>query len=82
MTSSSVQRSPPPHPVVAQAVRECRRNFWSVTLFSGVVNLLMLAGPLYMLQVFDRVLASQSVPTLITLSILLAGAYGFQAFLD
>jgi PrtD family type I secretion system ABC transporter len=82
VTSSSVQPTPPPHPVVAHAVRECRRNFWSVTLFSGVVNLLMLAGPLYMLQVYDRVLASQSVPTLITLSILLAGAYGFQAFLD
>ena len=37
--------------------------------------MLMLAGPLYMLQVYDRVLASHSVPTLIALSIFLVGAY-------
>ncbi|MBA3904712.1 MAG: type I secretion system permease/ATPase, partial [Rhodocyclaceae bacterium] len=53
-----------------------------MALFSGVVNLLMLAGPLYMLQVYDRVLVSQSVPTLIALSILLVGAYAFQGLLD
>jgi ATP-binding cassette subfamily C protein len=51
-------------------------------LFSGVVNILMLAGPLYMLQIYDRVLASHSVPTLIALSIFLIGAYAFQAVLD
>lgn len=71
-----------PHPAVADAIRDCRRAFWSVALFSGVVNFLMLAGPLYMLQVYDRVLASQSVPTLIALSILLVGAYAFQGLLD
>src|SRR3982074_3933880 len=70
------------HPDVAAALRECRRAFASVALFSGVVNLLMLAGPLYMLQVYDRVLSSRSVPTLIALTILLVGAYGFQAVLD
>ena len=51
-------------------------------MFSGMVNILMLAGPLYMLQVYDRVLASHSVPTLIALSLLLVGAYAFQAVLD
>ena len=56
--------------------------FWSVALFSGVVNLLMLAGPLYMLQIYDRVLASRSVPTLIALSLFLVGAYAFQGVLD
>jgi ATP-binding cassette subfamily C protein PrsD len=39
------------HPDVAAALRDCRRASWSVALFSGLVNLLMLAGPLYMLQV-------------------------------
>jgi hypothetical protein len=34
------------HPDVAAALRDCRRAFWSVALFSGLVNLLMLAGPL------------------------------------
>src|SRR4029077_20773928 len=56
--------------------------FRSVALFSAVVNLLMLAGPLYMLQVYDRVLASHSVPTLIGLSVLLCGAFALQASLD
>ena len=70
------------HPDVAEALRECRRAFASVALFSGVVNLLMLAGPLYMLQIYDRVLSSRSVPTLIALSIFLVGAYAFQGALD
>ena len=70
------------HPDVAAALRECKRAFASVALFSGVVNLLMLAGPLYMLQIYDRVLSSRSVPTLIALSIFLVGAYAFQGALD
>ena len=56
--------------------------FWGVGLFSATVNLLMLAGPLYMLQVYDRVLTSHSVPTLVALSLLLAGAFALQALLD
>jgi ATP-binding cassette subfamily C protein len=55
---------------------------WSVVFFSGGVNLLMLAGPLYMLQVYDRVLSSRSAPTLVALTILLVGAYAFQGALD
>src|SRR3954468_17020701 len=70
------------HPDIAAALRECRRAFGSVALFSGVVNLLMLAGPLYMLQIYDRVLSSRSVPTLIALSVFLVGAYAFQGALD
>jgi len=70
------------HPDVAAALRDCRRAFWSVALFSGIVNLLMLTGPLYMLQIYDRVLVSRSVPTLIALSIFLVGAYAFQGGLD
>jgi len=70
------------HPDLAEALRECRRAFGSVALFSGMVNLLMLAGPLYMLQVYDRVLSSRSVPTLIALSVFLVGAYAFQGALD
>ena len=70
------------HPDVAAALRDCRRAFWSVALFSGIVNLLMLAGPLYMLQIYDRVLSSRSIPTLIALSVFLVGAYAFQGALD
>jgi PrtD family type I secretion system ABC transporter len=69
-------------PEVAAALKECRRSAWGVVLFSAAVNGLMLAGPLYMLQVYDRVLSARSVPTLVALSALLVGAYGFQAVLD
>jgi len=47
-----------------------------------VVNVLALTSPLFMLQVYDRVLASGSVPTLVGLSVLAAGLYLFQAGLD
>ena len=42
----------------------------------------MLAGPLYMLPVYDRVLASRNVPTLVALTVFLVGAYAFQGILD
>jgi ATP-binding cassette subfamily C protein len=44
-------------------------------LFSIVVNLLHLAGPLYMMQVYDRVLGSRSEATLLVLTLLLAGLF-------
>jgi hypothetical protein len=59
------------HPAIAAAFKDYRRAFWSVVLFSSLVNMRMLAGPLYVPQVYDRVLASYSVATLIALSILL-----------
>jgi len=72
----------PTPPDLAAALKECRRAFLSVAFFSGAANMLMLAGPLYMLQVYDRVLASRSVPTLVALSLLLLLAYAFQGGLD
>ena len=74
--------TPPRSGVLASALKDCRRAFWSVALFSGAVNLLMLGGPLYMLQIYDRVLASRSVPTLIALSLGLMIAYAIQGILD
>ena len=68
--------------IVAEALKDCRRAFWSVGVFSCAVNLLMLAGPLYMLQIYDRVLTSRSVPTLIALTVFIVGAYAFQGFFD
>jgi PrtD family type I secretion system ABC transporter len=66
------------HPELTAVLGECRRAFLGVALFSGMVNLLMLAGPLYMLQVYDRVLSSRSIPTLVALSAVLIFAYSFQ----
>ena len=67
---------------LATALKDCRSAFVGVAVLSAVVNLLMLAGPLYMLQIYDRVLNSRSVPTLVALSIFLVGAYAFQGALD
>lgn len=54
----------------------------SVVWFSLVTNLLMLTGPLFMLQVYDRVLASGSVSTLIALSVLVLILYALYGFLE
>ncbi|MEP0522168.1 MAG: type I secretion system permease/ATPase [Hyphomicrobiales bacterium] len=54
----------------------------AITIISLVSNLLMLTGPLFMLQVYDRVLASQSLPTLVVLMILVCLLYGFFSFLE
>jgi ATP-binding cassette subfamily C protein len=67
---------------LAQALRRCRFAFVGVGLFSGLINILMLTGPLFMLQVYDRVLPSHSVPTLVGLAILTAGLFAFQGVLD
>lgn len=53
-----------------------------IALISGVVNVLALTSPLFMLQVYDRVLASGSVPTLVGLAVLATGLYAFQSLLD
>ncbi|GGE42636.1 protease/lipase ABC transporter permease/ATP-binding protein [Primorskyibacter flagellatus] len=55
-------------------LREARRTnralYWAVGLFSVFANLLMLTGPIYMLQIYDRVLGSRSIETLIGLSVI------------
>lgn len=56
--------------------------FGSVFLFSIFVNALMLTGPLYMLQVYDRVLGSQSEETLLALSVLVAFLFLMMGILD
>ena len=59
-----------------------RGLFISVAAFSCVINLLMLAPSLYMLQVYDRVLASRNETTLWMLSLLLVGLFGLEALLE
>ncbi|APE42149.1 protease/lipase ABC transporter permease/ATP-binding protein [Sulfitobacter alexandrii] len=62
--------------------RRSRGLYWTVALFSLFANLLMLTGPMYMLQVYDRVLGSGSEETLIALSILVVFLYGVMGVLD
>lgn len=64
------------------ARRASRHLYWLVGLFSFFANLLMLTGPLYMLQVYDRVLGSRSIETLVALSLLVAFLYAIMGLLD
>ncbi len=65
-----------------EARSESRHLYWMVGIFSFFVNLLMLTGPLYMLNVYDRVLSSRSFETLLALSVLVAFLYGMMGILD
>ncbi len=67
---------------LGQALRKSRAIFISVAVFSAAVNILMLTGPMFMLQIYDRVLASRSVPTLVALFALVAGLYLSLGFFD
>lgn len=72
-------------PIPSQ-LSDVRRSMYgsllAIGLFSAVVNILMLTGPLFMLQVYDRVLASQSVNTLLALGVLAAMLYLFMGLVD
>ena len=59
------------------ALRRLRRTLITVGLFSAMINILMLTGPIYMLQIYDRVLSSGSVPTLQGLFVVVVILYAF-----
>ena len=64
------------------AMGRVRRTMIAAAIFSVGVNVLMLTGPLFMLQVYDRVLASGSIATLQGLLIAAVGAYLFLGLYD
>lgn len=59
-----------------------RPVFWWVAGFSAIINVLMLTGSIYMMQVYDRVLSSGSVPTLVGLFTIVVVLYGFLGIYD
>jgi len=67
---------------VHKALRACRGAFGIIMAFSLAINLLMLATPLYMMQVFDRVLSSRSGDTLVMLTLITVLAIGVLALLE
>ena len=58
-----------------------RSSLVGIGLFSSAINLLTLTGSVFMLQVYDRVLPSRSVPTFIALQCWLRGCSRPRAFL-
>jgi PrtD family type I secretion system ABC transporter len=67
---------------LGDALRACRHAFIGVGIMSCAINVLYLTGSIFMLEIYDRVLPSRSVPTLIGLAILAAGMYLSQGILD
>ena len=79
--------TPPSHggnfaPEIRAALARCRTAIVSVGVFSGLINVLALTGSIYMLQLYDRVLPSHSVPTLIGLTIVMLILYVGFGVLD
>lgn len=64
------------------ALRECSGALIGIVIFSGLMNLLTLTGPIFMLQVYDRVVPSKSIATLLGLGLITAVLYGALGFFD
>ena len=67
---------------LAEALSACRAAMGAIAVASALVNILYLTGALYMLEIYDGVLASRSVSTLVGLSILAVSLFAFQGVLD
>ncbi|MDT8760875.1 type I secretion system permease/ATPase [Sphingomonas psychrotolerans] len=66
----------------AAALRANKRLLWTAAGFSGAVNLLFLASPIYLVQIYNRVIPSGSIATLVGLSVALLLALVTMAILD
>ena len=67
---------------MAETIKACRHALLAVGLFTGIINILMLTGSFFMLQVYDRVIPSRSIPTLLGLIAFAILLYAFQGVLD
>ena len=72
----------PPRSDLAAALAACRGAFIGTAAISGMSNILMLTGAMFMLEVYDRVLPSRSMATLVGLVVLVAGLYAALGILD
>ncbi len=67
---------------IRRALAACRRHATSVALFSAIINILFLAPTIYMLQIYDRAVPTQSMTTLAFLTVLVVFALAMMAVLD
>lgn len=73
----------PPNPALVQLKTQLKSVFLQMSLvFSPIINLLTLTSSLYMMQVYDRVLTSHSVSTLVYLTLIAIGALALMAALE
>jgi ATP-binding cassette subfamily C protein len=71
-----------PQSELTAALAACRSALIAIASFSAVSNVLMLTGSVFMLEIYDRVLPSRSVPTLIGLCVIAAFLFGMLAIID
>ncbi len=64
------------------ALKASKRGFIAAGFFSLFINLLMLTAPLYMLQVYDRVVTSRSLETLVFLTLLMVFLFGIMGTME
>jgi len=67
---------------IATAISASRQAFIGIGILSFLINILMLTGPLFMLQVYDRVMTSGSMPTLVALSLMTVLLYAMCGFFE
>ncbi|MBR1248374.1 type I secretion system permease/ATPase [Bradyrhizobium sp. AUGA SZCCT0169] len=82
MTTSRQQPTDAARGELDRALAHCRSAFFAIAGFSAILNILALTGSLFMMEVYDRVLPSRSVPTLLGLLALVLILYVFQGFMD
>ncbi|MDR7116254.1 type I secretion system permease/ATPase [Caulobacter sp. BE254] len=73
--------APLPPPLVA-ALRACRPHLMAAAVFSALINILLLAPTIYMMQVYDRVVPTEGRLTLLYLTLVVAFALGTQTALE
>lgn len=74
--------NPPKRSELLDSLLALRSGFFYVCLFSFIVNMLMLLPSIYMLQIYDRVLASRNTETLLMLTLIVLGLYLFMGALE
>jgi ATP-binding cassette, subfamily C, bacterial PrsD len=72
----------PEYDPVGDGLRQAARRMAGIGVFSGVINILMLSGSIYMMQVYDRVIPSRNTATLLGLTLMVLIAYLIQGYFD
>ena len=67
---------------LATALAACKSALIGIAVFSGMSNILMLTGAFFMLEIYDRVLPSRSVPTLVALTVIAVTLFAAMGVLD
>ena len=75
-------KSSPVRNEIEQTLVSFKSTFYTIGVFSAISNLLMLVPSIYMLQVYDRVLASRNEITLLMLTVMMLGAYLLMSALE